>query len=154
MDILLRPHPLMFGNFINAGVMTENEVTAYKRECELRSNLSLDSEKEYHATFWNSSVLICDYTSMIIEYYVTGNPIIFLTYDENIVYTDLMYDMLSGCYIVHDENELRDVLGDLICGVDPLAEKRKAVIENKLTGNDNYNVSGNMKRILLQGYHE
>jgi hypothetical protein len=91
---------------------------------------------------------------MIIEYYVTGNPIIFLTYDESIVYTDLMYDMLSGCYIVHDENELRDVLGDLICGVDPLAEKRKAVIENKLTGNDNYNASGNMKRILLQGYHE
>ena len=154
MDILLRPRPLMFGNFINTGVMTENEVTEYKRECELRSNLSLDSEKEYHATFWNSSVLICDYTSMIIEYYVTGNPIIFLTYDENIVYTDLMYDMLSGCYIVHDENELRDVLGDLICGVDPLAEKRKAVIENKLTGNDNYNASGNMKRILLQGYHE
>ena len=103
---------------------------------------------------WNSNLLICDYTSMLVEYYITGKPIIYLTYDENIVYTDLTNAMLSGCYIVHDENELREVLDNLICGVDPLAEKRKAVIENKLTGNDNYNASGNMKRILLQGYHE
>ena len=153
-DILLRPHPLMFDNFISTGAMTEIEVAEYKRECELRRNLSLDSEKEYHATFWNSNLLICDYTSMLIEYYVTGKPIIYLTYDENIVYTDLMNAMLSGCYIVHDESELREIIGNLVCGIDPLAEKRKAVIENDLARGDNYNASENMKRILLQGYKE
>ena len=144
----------MFDNFINTGVMTRNEVTEYKRQCELRENFSLDSEKEYHATFWNSSVLICDYTSMLIEYYVTGKPIIYPTYDESIVYTDLMNAMLEGCYIVHDENELREIFGNLVRGIDPLAKKRKAVIENVLAGNENNNASENVKRILLEGYNE
>ena len=65
-----------------------------------------------------------------------------------------MNAMLSGCYIVHDESELREIIGNLVCGIDPLAEKRKAVIENDLARGDNYNASENMKRILLQGYKE
>ncbi len=51
MDILLRPHPLMFKNFIGKGIMSEIEVDEFNESCLSRENIRVDLEKEYHATF-------------------------------------------------------------------------------------------------------
>lgn len=151
-DILVRPHPLMFENFVNHGIMTADEVRDYKDSCFARKNIRVDTEKEYQATFWNSSVLVCDYSSMMIEYFVTGNPIIYLTYNEEIDYTDQMLAMLSGCYIVSSEQELKKTMDDLIAGKDPLAAKRAKIRDRELISNDNIGASENMKQVLIDGY--
>lgn len=153
-DILVRPHPLMFDHFISIGVMTPEEVDAYHEACEERNNIRLDAEKEYHATFWNSSVLICDYSSVIIEYFVTGKPIIYLTYNKDIVYTDQMNEMLSCSYIVHSGKELREVLENLALGIDPLAPKRREICERMISETGSANASENMKQFLISKYAE
>lgn len=152
MDFLVRPHPLMFQNFIDTGLMNAEEVEAYKEACNLRSNMQLDNEKEYLASFWNSNVLICDFSSMIIEYYITKKPIIYLTYDESVGYGDQMTSMLKGCYLVNDEDGLKYTINMLFAGEDPMASIRAEVCEKELLCGNNLEASENMKQVLLDGY--
>ena len=149
-DILIRPHPLMFDHFIETGVMSKEEVDLYKRSCSNRSNIRVDNEKEYLATFWNSSVLICDFSSMIIEYFITEKPVIYLTYDSSIDYTSQMNEVLSRCYIVNNESELNVKIDEIKNGIDPLAQKRHEICEKEFA----YSMctSENMKQIFIDGY--
>lgn len=150
-DILVRPHPLMFDHFVQTGLITQKDVQSYRQSCLDRPNIRLDQEKEYLATFWNSSVLICDYSSMMIEYFITGKPIIYLTYRDSIEYTDQMRAMLSGCYLVNNESELRQTLNDLLSGKDPLSARRTEVCEKELILTENTNASVNMMQQLWDG---
>jgi hypothetical protein len=150
--VLVRPHPLMFDYFVRSGLMMEEDVLTYKEQCRLRQNIQIDEAKEYHATFWHSSVLICDFSSIIVEYYVTEKPIIYLAYDAKIEYTEMMRAMLSGCYIVNDGQELVSTLENLAKGEDPLAERRKEVLSQYLIGEGNASPSENMKHFLLDKY--
>lgn len=151
---LVRPHPLMFDNFVNNKLMTAEEVFVYRDACAARPNFRVDETKEYHATFWQSSVLICDFSSIIVEYYVTKKPIVYLTYDEKIEFTEMMRAMLSGCYLVHNEEELASTLEDLAAGNDPLEERRAEVCRQYLLEEDNGMASENMKRFLLNHYKD
>lgn len=151
MDILLRPHPLMFDHFVNTGVLGEKDIECYKESCDLRKNIKIDTEKEYHSTFWNSGVLICDYSSIIVEYFVTNKPIIYMTYDDNIDYTDQMRAILECCYIIKNGKELERVLVDLKNGEDPLKVKREELCEREFISN-NINTSEKMKEFLVANY--
>ena len=143
----------MFDHFVKTGLLQRSDVDAYQAACDSRPNIRLDTEKEYLATFWNSDVLICDYSSMIIEYFVTQKPIIYLTFDEKIEYTDQMNTMLSASYIVHTEDELRAVIEDLLDGKDPLAEKRADICNQLLLSGHNSAASENIKQILVDCYY-
>ncbi|MBR3238035.1 MAG: CDP-glycerol glycerophosphotransferase family protein [Oscillospiraceae bacterium] len=148
----VRPHPLMFDNFVKNGLMTVEEVEAYKGQCKSRTNIRIDDNKEYYPTFWNSSVMICDFSSILVEYFVTEKPIIYLTYDEKIEYNELMLAMLSGCYIVNSEQELVKALEDLAAGKDPLAARRAEVCRKYLLCGSNFSASENMKQFLIDHY--
>ncbi len=129
-DFVFRPHPLSFGNFINTGQMTVEEVTRYKNACE-SINVHLDNSKKYADTFWNSSVLISDYSSVIVDYFITENPIIFCRTKNGLVEknaTKVFQLILEGCYIANDENDIVKYINWLFSGNDPLKEKRKRLL--------------------------
>lgn len=129
MDFLFRPHPLMFGNFIKTGIMTEEEVREYKNAAALLPNVAFDVEKEYEATFWNSSVLVSDISGILVEYFVTGKPIIYCASNMKLHPTEMLERMLEGCYIVYTEEELWSCIEELKKGRDDLAKRRKAIAE-------------------------
>ena len=81
---------------------------------------------------------------------MTGKPIIYLTYNDNIDYTDQMRKVLSSCYIVNNETELLEVIEQLKNGNDMLAERRKEVFEQEFSGS--INVSEKMKQIFVEEY--
>ena len=142
----------MFDHFVESGLLSQEDVETYRHACQIRSNMQIDTEKEYLSTFWESSVLVCDFSSIVIEYFVTLKPIIYLTYSKKIAYTDQMQAMLRGCYIVDNADELQHILDNLQRGEDPLAKVRKEVCETVLLGNENITASENMKNVLLDGY--
>lgn len=127
-DFLFRPHPLMFENFLKTGEMTLDDINTFKNNCIQRSNVQLDTESEYTATFWNSSLLITDLSSVIPEYFLTGKPIMFCVSNMFLKVTDDMEKMMKGMYIIHDENELISCLKMLYKGEDPLKETRIKLI--------------------------
>ena len=135
---LLRPHPLAFENFIRTGEMTPQEVESYRNQCAETENTAIDTQKEYGATFWQSDVLIGDFSGILPEYFFTGKPLIFCRSNFELKPTDFMEQMMEGWYIVDNADELEAVLAQLRRGEDPLKPVRQAAIEALFhTGNEN-----------------
>lgn len=123
-DLLLRPHPLMFDNFLKTGEMSAEDIAVYRNRVEALPNASFDSEPEYGATFWQSSVLISDISGILPEYFITGKPLIYCASNMILELTDMTKRMLEGCYVVNTPRELFDCLKELKDGKDILAERR------------------------------
>lgn len=128
-DILFRPHPMAFDNFVRAGQMTQQEVDAYVSRIQNNSNTSLDVEKNYDASFWRSNVLVTDISAIIVEYFVTGNPIIFCeTEKRGCTYLEFFEKILSVCYVAENQQQVEAYLDQLKQGDDPLREQRQEMI--------------------------
>lgn len=152
MDLLFRPHPMAFDNFIRTGQMTEEEVAAYIAGCNNRSNTALDKEKSYDATFWQSSVLLTDLSAIIVEYFVTGKPIIFCETENRInAYVDSFETMLTACYIAYNSEDIDRYLSQLKAGDDPLAPRRQQII-TQLFGKDPTQAPQRVREDLLQDH--
>ncbi len=130
MDFLYRPHPLTFAHFLETGEMTRQQVDAFRETIENAPNISLDTLQRYDTTFWQSSVLISDYSSMVPEYFLMGKPLIFCISNMVLTLSDFGKKILEGCYVVEQEAELFATLDMLKRGEDPLKEKRLQLIRN------------------------
>lgn len=106
------------------------------------SNLELDLEANYFKEFWESDFLITDISSIIIEYLITGKPIIYCETDVEL--NDFMKEILSVCYCVRGWDELQNIMEELICGNDFLREDRERLAKKISREND----LGTVDRIL------
>lgn len=151
-DILMRPHPMAFDNFVRTGQMTPEQVQDYIANCNGRRNTALDRAKNYDATFWQSSVLVSDVSAVIVEYFVTGKPIIFCpTEKRGSTYLSNFEKICSSCYIATNQQELTDYLDQLRQGNDPLANKRQQVIR-ELFGDDPTQAPAKIRDDLLADF--
>ncbi|MBR1684195.1 MAG: CDP-glycerol glycerophosphotransferase family protein [Clostridia bacterium] len=127
-DLVFRPHPLAFENFIARGEMTEDEVAAYLAQFSPEHHLALDTSRTYYDLLWSSDVLISDVSSMLLDYLMTGKPILFCPTPAGKTTTEdprfAIRDILDGLYIVRSFEEIRQTLAMLQGGVDPKRETR------------------------------
>ena len=123
--LTLRPHPLMFQNFITTGEMTEDDIQKLKQKFST-SKFMLDTNRDYYNSFNTADILITDPTSLIYEFFPTKKPIIY-TY-KNDIFNDLGVELSKGIYWVHNQNELEECLNILISGKDSLLNKRKEIL--------------------------
>lgn len=116
--LIIRPHPLMFDNFVSVGVMTEKEVLEFKDEIRNMQNVKLDENEDYNLTFKESDVLIADFTTLVIEYFLTKKPVIYCGNNMN-DFNSVGKKMESGMYITKNKEELIDNLTLLLDGKNP-----------------------------------
>ena len=128
-DLLFRPHPLALQHFLRTGEMTQQDVDQFQHACSTISNLSLDQQKEYAATFWNTDVLISDISGLIPEYFVTGKPLIYCASNMSLTPEETTQQIIDGSYVVHNWEQLQSCLDMLKRGKDPLAEKRAQIVK-------------------------
>ncbi len=76
-NLIIRPHPLMFSSYVSTGIMTEEEVNEFKEICKQAPNIEIDERKDYSKTLEDSDLLVADYTSLIAEFFMMEKPIIF-----------------------------------------------------------------------------
>ena len=127
-ELLFRPHPQMFSEFLAKKEMTKKEIHDYKEVFKSHDNLSVDKEKNYLPSFYSSDVLITDESSIIPEYFLTGKPVIF-TYKETHL-NDFAKNIAEGFYWAKDFDEVKKFLRMLESGEDPKAEQRLELIRN------------------------
>lgn len=139
---ICRPHPLMFGNFVKTGEMTENDVINFKKSCEQANNIFLDENKEYTDEFWNSDILITDISGIVPEYFVTGKPIIYCHTDASLIYTESFKKIIECSYEVYNKEDLKKTFYCLINDIDEKKKNRFILI------NDYRDVINSSKRIL------
>lgn len=126
-DFLFRPHPLCFQNFLNTGEMTLEDQNNLRQRYKMSKNMAIDESFNYEDTFITSDILISDYSSLLIEYFITGKPIIY-THRKN-EFNDYALALSKGMYWVRNIEELQETIMMLIKGDDPLLNKRKELIK-------------------------
>ena len=126
---LFRPHPLAIPHFLETGELTQEQADAFLQRCEELKNVSIDTEKEYAATFWGADVLITDISGIIPEYFATGKPMIFCASNMHLTLEKTTAKMVEASYVVNNAEELKTCLENLKNGIDPQAEKRKKILD-------------------------
>lgn len=128
-DFMFRPHPQAFLNYVAEGIISDTDLTNYCNELQSMDNGILDKSTDFLLNFYSSDCLITDYSSVVIEYFLTGKPIIYCKNDNSIV--DNEGKFTDGFYFVRNWNELENVINDLKNGIDPLYEKRMEIIKTE-----------------------
>lgn len=145
---VLRPHPLMFGNFIKTGQLSVEEVDEFKKYIKEENNLELDESKEYSDIFWKSDFIIADLSGIVPEYFVTGKPIIYCHSCATFNYVDYSKAIIASSYSVYNSTELVDTVIKLINNQDEKKQERKKCFDEYF--DDVKNNSANIIESLLE----
>ena len=133
--LIIRPHPLMFENYIKYGLMSEQDVLRYRAALEKSEKILLDEKPSYEDAFNTADVLVSDYSSTIIEFFLRGKPIIYCGGREEL--SPKISCVTKTFYYVNDWIQLRKVLDSLKVGIDPLKDERDSVVEQFRKGTKN-----------------
>ena len=126
-SLVLRPHPLTFENAIKQKWMSEEEVIEYK-DLVKKTGVVFDQNKLIEDTFYTTDVLITDFSSVIITYFLSGRPIIYCT-GKDFVMTEIFREIIDSLYIATNWEDIQRYVKDLMDGKDPLYEKRQMIIQ-------------------------
>lgn len=140
---IIRPHPLMFKNFVSTGEMSVEEVNKFKQFCYNTINVELDEKKEYFETFWQSDLLITDGSAIVPEYFSTGKPIIFCQSKISETNTKFYNDIIDRCYEVYNEKDLIGYFDQLLEEKDVKFKSRIELIDKTLN-----NYKNNSEKII------
>ena len=135
--LIIRPHPLMFAHYIDTGVMTKAEVADYKQLINDAPNITLDESASYLDSFRKADCLIADYSSVVIEYFITGQPIIYLNGTDTVE-----KEVAEAFYVSESPDQTIFYMNKLVSGMDEKADLRKCA----LSGNSYH--GGVNKRVI------
>lgn len=127
-EFVFRPHPLMFDEILKQQLMTKTEVDQYIVELK-NKKIVYDRNTILYDSLKDIDMLITDYSSIIIQYYLTGRPII---YCESCIELNDTYQMMKkGMYLIKSESDFKTVVADVLKGHDPLKEYRVKTINSE-----------------------
>ena len=128
-DFVFRPHPQAFREWKTTGEMNEKEQEAFRSNFG-KGNLHLDESRNYYPLCFSSDCLITDRSTMIVDYFCTGKPIIYC--GSNGVHDSVIPGFEKGLYKVETWDELQATLFNLMNGKDPLQKEREAIVRDYL----------------------
>lgn len=126
-SFVFRPHPMLFEFFISHGYLSKSEYQEIMTLFEKSTNMSYDKSGEYLDTFIDTDILISDNSSIIVEYLLTGKPMIYCYNDSSFIFNDIMKQILECNYVANDWKEVLDYLQLLCNGTDSKATTRSTL---------------------------
>ncbi len=132
--ISFRPHPLLFEELLSKNIMSQKEIDEYLQKMK-RKGIDYDRGRPIYEVFKNTDVLITDFSTIIIQYFLTGKPIIYC--EAGIKLNDLYSKMAEGFYTAKNEKDVLELVMQLQSGNDYLYEKRKEIIQKYLSAHKN-----------------
>lgn len=124
LSLIIRPHPLMFAHYIDTGVMSKAEVDAYKQLISDTPNITLDENPSYIGSFKKADCLIADYSSVVIEYFITGQPVIYLNGTKTIERS-----IADAFYVSETPDQTLSFVQKLADGIDEKADLRERALK-------------------------
>lgn len=121
-ELMFRPHPQAFKEYISNGDMTEEQEKQIREEFS-RGAFQLDEGKDFYPQMFSSDVLVSDSSSLMIDYYFTGHPIVYCA--SNGVHDTFTEKLSPGLYWLNTWEEVEKTLDDLYNGKDELKECRE-----------------------------
>ena len=128
LNLIIRPHPLMFSNFIKTGFKTKEDIDKLMLRINCIPNISFDNNANYLDTFDNVDLLLSDATSLLLEFFFTNKPVILFDNIEPL--TDDCSKIVSTFYRCNNPKHFIDIFERLLRGDDSKKEKREKTIED------------------------
>lgn len=126
-SLILRPHPLMFQNFLHTKELTEQDIEKIYKDFNVK-NRRIDCEGDYTPTFKEVDVLISDLSSMIYEFFLYEKPIIY-THKKNF-FNEFGNMLLKECYWANNSQDIDTFITNLIDNNDYKKDDRIQFINN------------------------
>ena len=124
-QFVFRPHPLMIGEILRKGLMSQAAIDEYI--CQLEENgVIYDRDTLLYESMISTDLLITDYSSIIVEYFLTGRPIVYC--DSSIQLNDTYSEIKKGMYVINNENEFQNCIDKIVLNNDPLRKERDKII--------------------------
>lgn len=146
--LVVRPHPLMFENYIEHGLMSEQDALTYKEIMKNNEKFLLDENPSYDEAFNMADVLVADCSSIIIEFFLHGKPIIYCGKREEL--STQIADVTKTFYYANGWEQLKKLLDDLKDGIDPLKDERQIVVEKFREGTES--AGEEILNVLIKNY--
>lgn len=135
MFLAFRPHPLAFANYIREGLMSESEIENLEKMYKESHNMVIDHRARYMDTFWESDLLVTDISSMAVEYFITGKPIIMC--DTKLALSSMFEELISCMYWAKNWSEVEKIIFNIKQGNDFLKNKREKAVRKLYEENSN-----------------
>lgn len=136
--VIFRPHPLQVEKIKSIETSTDILFEKFKKLLLQVENIILDDSPDYRESVELSDGFISCASSLILEYLATGKPIMYTPQ----AYPDVLNDdgdIIESLYIGDSFSEIVQFFRFLVDGIDPLKEKRLAVIPEFIYATDGNN---------------
>jgi hypothetical protein len=110
-DVVLRPHPFLFGTLTDRNLMTPEALAAWQKAWAALPNTAIDATTPFPQVFLATDVLLTDGISFLVEYpLVTGRPAIFWEKADHWAFTATGALAAEATIRVKNMAEFEDVL--------------------------------------------
>jgi hypothetical protein len=123
---IFRPHPLIHAEIIRAKLMTQEEWDAYMNELR-ELNVVIDTSSPIDDILKKTDILISDFSSIIISFFLTGRPVIYC--DSGVVLTEEYNELMKHLYVAKSWNDVLNFYNDIADGNDSLKSDRAQYID-------------------------
>lgn len=130
--LCIRPHPMMFQNFIKEGLMSNEEKEDYLQLLHNKQIICSEG-MDLKTDFMDTEILITDFSSIIPQFFMSGKPIIYC--NSNIPLNKEYSKMAEGMYISNSWDEVVNYLDSLLNGNDFLFHTRQCIIQEMVVEN-------------------
>lgn len=135
-DFVFRPHPLLFITLSQKELWGKEKVKKYIDKITSYSNVEFQNGGDYFDTFVNSSAIIHDCSSFLMEYLYTGHPACFLLRsNESIkeIFTPIGEKCLEKYYKAFNKEDIISFIDNVVLlGNDPLKQDRISFTKQEL----------------------
>ena len=128
-NLSMRPHENTFREVQEKNLISKEEMDAYKQSIKDNSIEIYNKTFGIDEQFSMTDILLCDYSSILIEFFLTGRPMVYCEF-PNAVPFDEYKEMFECMYIAHSWDDVLKYLDDLVAGNDPLYERRQKAVAN------------------------
>lgn len=117
-EIVLRPHPILFTAIEKSGLMTKEELEAFKNSLNSLPNASINESfnDSYMDLFVSSDAMIGDGVSLLPEYAVTGKPILHTMHTEKnrASFNEYGELLVKDFYKAYSENDIENFVYNIL----------------------------------------
>ena len=151
LNLIIRPHPLMFPNFVKNGVMTQQDVDSLFEKIEKIPNISFDKNIDYLESLSISDYVISDFTSMLIEYLLFEIPVLYCGKSDKFDKVGQLID--STMYHFSDYDDISMALDSFIKDGDKHEKKRKKALDYLCKGFDG-KIGDRIAKTIVDDYYD
>ena len=133
--LILRPHPLMFQTMRQTRDMKEKDFRDMENWFEAHDNAELDIGGDFWPSVQKADVLLSDTSSMIVNYAITGKPVIHTVF-RNEKTTPVGEELDQGFYLARTIDETIALIEELLEGKDRLLQDRSKIVRRLFNSDD------------------